>query len=201
MQWRGKERQRCAPRNEATKESQKMMSGSVRDGVSLSLSASHQRALGFPGSAGVKEPTCRRQWETRVWSRGQEDPLEEGMATHSSILAWRIPQTEKPGGLQSMGLQRVRHDWSDLARSMHTKNFRLWGAFLVDCGAVSITRTFTLGTEEILKRTYPNAVFLISVTIFLLLPLLLPFFSLFHFFNVIIFNWSIVAVWYYTLQM
>ena len=117
MQWRGKERQRCAPRNEATKESQKMMSGSVRDGVSLSLSASHRRALGFPGSAGVKEPTCRRQWETRVWSRGQEDPLEEGMATHSSILAWRIPQTEKPGGLQSMGLQRVRHNSSDLARS------------------------------------------------------------------------------------
>ena len=48
---------------------------------------------------------------------------------------------------------------------MHTKNFRLWGAFLVDCGAVSITRTFTLGTEEILKRTYPNAVFLVSVTV------------------------------------
>ena len=41
---------------------------------------------------------------------GQEDPLEEGMATHSSILAWKIPWTEKPGGLQSMGLQRVRHD-------------------------------------------------------------------------------------------
>ena len=40
----------------------------------------------------------------------QEDPLEEGMATHSSILAWRIPWTEESGGLQSMGLQRVRHD-------------------------------------------------------------------------------------------
>jgi len=42
---------------------------------------------------------------------GQEDLLEEGMATHSSILAWRIPRTEEPGGLQSMGSQRVRHDW------------------------------------------------------------------------------------------
>ena len=147
-------------------------------GVSLSLSASHQRALGFPGSAGVKEPTCRRQWETRVWSLGQEDPLEEGMATHSSILAWRIPRTEEPGMLQSMGLQRVRHDWSDLARSMHTKNFRLWGAFLVDCGAVSITRTFTLGTEEILKRTYPNAVFLVSVTVHTVVTI----FSTFSFF-------------------
>ena len=41
---------------------------------------------------------------------GREDPLEKEMATHSSILAWRIPWTEEPGGLQSMGLQRVRHD-------------------------------------------------------------------------------------------
>ena len=43
-------------------------------------------------------------------SLGQEDALEEGMATHSSILAWRIPGTEEPGGLQSRGSQRVRHD-------------------------------------------------------------------------------------------
>ena len=48
--------------------------------------------------------------ETWVQSLGQEDTLEEGMATHSSILAWRIPWTEEPGGLQSMRLQRVRHD-------------------------------------------------------------------------------------------
>ena len=41
--------------------------------------------------------------ETRVWALGREDPLEKGMATHSSILAWRIPWTEEPGGLQSMG--------------------------------------------------------------------------------------------------
>ena len=46
---------------------------------------------------------------------GQESPLEEGMATHSSILAWKIPWTEEPGGLQSIGSQRVGHDWSDLA--------------------------------------------------------------------------------------
>ena len=48
--------------------------------------------------------------ETRVPSLGQEDPLEKGMATHSSILAWRIPRTERLRGLQSMGSQRVRHD-------------------------------------------------------------------------------------------
>ena len=46
-------------------------------------------------------------WETQVQSLGRKDPLEEGMATHSSILAWRIPWTEEPGELQSMGLQRV----------------------------------------------------------------------------------------------
>ena len=49
-------------------------------------------------------------WETRVQSMGQEDPLEKGMATHSSILAWRIEWIEGPGGLQSMGLKRVGHD-------------------------------------------------------------------------------------------
>ena len=49
-------------------------------------------------------------WETRVRSLGQEDALEKGMATHSSILAWRIPWTEEPGGLQSVELQRVRHN-------------------------------------------------------------------------------------------
>ena len=48
--------------------------------------------------------------QTRVGSLGQEDPLEKEMATHSSILAWEIPWTEEPGGLQSMGLQRVRQD-------------------------------------------------------------------------------------------
>ena len=48
--------------------------------------------------------------ETQVQSLGQEDPLEKGMATHSSILAWEIPQTEEPGKLQTIGLQRVGHD-------------------------------------------------------------------------------------------
>ena len=48
--------------------------------------------------------------ETLVRFLGWEDPLEEGMATHSSVLAWRIPRTEEPGRLQSMGLQRIGHD-------------------------------------------------------------------------------------------
>ena len=54
--------------------------------------------------------------ETRVWSLGWEVPLEKKMATHSSILAWKIPWTEEPGRLQSMGSQRVGHDW---ATSVH----------------------------------------------------------------------------------
>ena len=49
--------------------------------------------------------------KTQVWSLGREDPLEKGMAIHSNTLAWRISWTEEPGGLQSVGLQRVRHDW------------------------------------------------------------------------------------------
>ena len=49
-------------------------------------------------------------WETWVQSLGQEDPLEKDMATHSGVLVWRIPWTEEPGGLQSMGSQRVGHD-------------------------------------------------------------------------------------------
>ena len=56
----------------------------------------------------VKNPPG--MWETWVRSLGWDDPLEEGMATHSSILAWRIPQTEEPGRLQSIGSQRVGHD-------------------------------------------------------------------------------------------
>ena len=50
--------------------------------------------------------------ETWVWSLGQEDPLEKGMATHSSILAWGIPLTEKHSGLQSMAKQRAGHNWA-----------------------------------------------------------------------------------------
>ena len=48
-------------------------------------------------------------WETRVQSLGQEDPLEKGVVTHSTVLAWRIPWTEEAGGLQSMRSQRVGH--------------------------------------------------------------------------------------------
>ena len=54
--------------------------------------------------------TIQELQESQIQSLGQEDPLEEDIATHSSILAWRIPWTEDPGGLQSIGSQRVGHD-------------------------------------------------------------------------------------------
>ena len=61
--------------------------------------------------------------EKQVQSLGREDPLEEGIATLSSVLAWRIPWTEEPGGLQSIGLRRVGHDGNNLAQ--HISFWRL----------------------------------------------------------------------------
>jgi len=78
----------------------------------------------------VKNPPALQ--ETWVWSLGWEDPLEEGMATHSSIPAWSIPWTEKPGGLLSMGSQRVGHDWvtrqkhNDGSRNSKNHEIGLW---------------------------------------------------------------------------
>ena len=72
--------------------------------------------LDFPVAQTVKNPPERQ--EARVQSLGWEVPLEKGMAIHCSILAWRIPWTEKPGGLQSMRLQRVGHDW--VTNTVHT---------------------------------------------------------------------------------
>ena len=62
-----------------------------------------------PGSPRI-ELGSSAMWETQAQSLGWGDPLEKGMATHSSILAWRIQWTEEPGGLRSIGLQRVEHD-------------------------------------------------------------------------------------------
>jgi len=63
---------------------------------------------GFPGGSDGKESTCNAGNAGSIMS--QKDPLEKEMATYPSILAWRIPWTEEPGRLQSMGLQKVRHD-------------------------------------------------------------------------------------------
>ena len=64
----------------------------------------------FPGGSAVKNPPATQETqEMQVRSLGWEDPLEEGMANHSDILAWQIPWTEEPGGLQSRVSQRVKH--------------------------------------------------------------------------------------------
>ena len=73
-----------------------------------SLQVLNKDQLGFPGGSEVKNlPAMQETW---ILSLGQEDVLERGMATHSSILAGKIPWTEEPGGLQSTGSQRVQHD-------------------------------------------------------------------------------------------
>ena len=70
--------------------------------------------IGFPGGTAVKNLPVKTEemQETKFQSLGRKDPLQEKMATHSSILAWIISWTEEPGGLQSMGLQRVGHNWA-----------------------------------------------------------------------------------------
>ena len=66
--------------------------------------------MGFPGGSAGKKSVCNMGDLGSI--PGSEDPLEKEMAAHSSILAWGIPGTEEPGGLQSMGLQRIRQDWA-----------------------------------------------------------------------------------------
>ena len=87
----------------------------------LNITVCTRPSWGFPGGSVVQNPPAMQELqETWVWSLGWEDPLEKGMATQSSILVWRIPWTGEPGGVQSMGSQRVRHDWGDLAyKHMH----------------------------------------------------------------------------------
>ena len=84
-------------------------------------SLAQQNISGFDLLVAQKVKNLFAMWETQVQFLGREDPLEKGMATHSSILAWRTPRTEEPGGLQSMGLQRVGHDWTNntLLPSLH----------------------------------------------------------------------------------
>ena len=84
---------------------------------------------------------------TWVRSLGWEDPLEEEMATHSSILAWRIPWTEEPGGLQSTGLQRVGHDWA--TSHAHTQSWSQEMNFSASGYLCLFTEVWTLGTNSI----------------------------------------------------
>ena len=96
--------------------------------------------------------------ETQVPSLGQEDPLEKGMATHSSILAWRIPWTEEPGGLQSMGSQRVVHDWSDLvpaSSDRFSSSFPICIPFILFYSLITMATTSTTMLNKSGKRGFP----------------------------------------------
>ena len=79
-----------------------------------SRSVTLNKGIGSDGASLVAQmvKSLPEMQETQVWSLGQEDPLEKGMATHCSILAWRVPWTEEPGGLQSVRSQTVRHNWA-----------------------------------------------------------------------------------------
>ena len=96
---------------------------SAQDFLPLCMFMTLPRFLGFPGGSAVKnQPAMQEPQETRVRLLGWEDPLEEGMATHSSILTWRIPWTEEPDRLQSMGSQRVRQQPKRLSTAqIHTR--------------------------------------------------------------------------------
>ena len=93
--------------------------------------------------------------ETWVQSLGQEDSLEEGTATHSSILAWRIPRTEEPGWLSSIGSQRVRHDWSNLVRthSCYTTEWLVIRTHTYMCNLFHIL--FRHGLSQDIERSFP----------------------------------------------
>ena len=112
----------------------------IRDKCELSLHTHlvlvHQLSHLFSRGSVVKNLPAIQ--ETLVQSLGQEDPLEKGMATHSSILAWRIPWTEEHSGLQSMGLQRIRHDWV-------TNIFTFWSWFWGDMSSSVVLRYHLLG--------------------------------------------------------
>ena len=84
--------------------------------------------IGISSSDG-KESVCKA--DTQVWSLGGEDSLEKRMGIHSSILAWRIPWTQESGGLQSIGLQRVRYDWA-------TKHFHFHNNFPFFCNCLGL---------------------------------------------------------------
>ena len=109
-------------------------------------------SLGFPsGSDSEDSPAMQETW---VWSLAHEDPLEKELATHSSILAWRILWTEESGGLEAMGWQRIRQDW---VTNTHTHIHHLVctspvAQIIKNLLAVQETRIWSLGWEDLLEK-------------------------------------------------
>ena len=105
----------------------------------------------------VKNPPANADgYETQVQSLGREDLLEDSMATHSSIIAWRIPWTEEPVGLWSIGWQRVGHGWSDLADHTRGSLCDFWVSLVAqtvwNLPALQETQVWSLGQEDPLEK-------------------------------------------------
>ena len=99
-------------------------------------------------------------WENQVRSLGQEDPLENEMATHSSVLAWKIPWTEEPGGLLPIGSQRVRHDW---VTSLSSFLFQKIIIELPCYPAVSLLRIYTKESNSKFQRDIHTPIFVATL--------------------------------------
>ena len=91
--------------------------------------------------------------KTQVWSLGQEDPLEEGMPTHFSILAWSIPWAEETGGLQSIGSQRVGHDWACKQSALWCVNWVL----IPPIPSVYTVSSLLLSLVQVSRQGFPSA--------------------------------------------
>ena len=113
---------------------------------------------GFPGGSLVKNPPANAG--DTVWSLCWEDPLEKKMATHSGTLAWEIPWTEEPGGLQSMGSQRFGHDCNNWAWSKSYRCASLMAQMVKNLPAIREMWVQSLGWEDPLKKKWlPTPVF------------------------------------------
>ena len=104
----------------------------------------------FCSSDGKKLPAMQETW---VWSLGQEDPLEKGTAIHSSILAWRIPWIEEPYWLQSVGFQRVGHDWATNPHTLHGELANVLGFPCILVGKESACHAGDLGLISVSGRS------------------------------------------------
>ena len=122
--------------------------------------------------------------ETRVQSLGQEDTQEKEMATHSNILAWRIPWMEEPGGLQSAGLQRVRQDsvTNDLKQWISKMNIQCKDEVVDLSLGISLSQISLLGATDIIMRKNTNHSLLLHIFRSILLFELLLFLNVLKYF-------------------
>ena len=95
-------------------------------------------------------------WETRVRSLGWDDPLEKEMAIHSSTIAWKIPWTEEPGRLHSMGSQRVGHNWATELNWTDVNVLCIYPKLCLQVGSASWLRTYLTNQYVIFRYCSPN---------------------------------------------